>query len=170
MRKINRNLTLGRLHEALNYDASTGRFSWASPRIGMREGSAAGSPHGRGYIAIRLDGRTYLAHRLAWFWVYGEWPALEIDHIDGDRTNNAIANLRDVPRCINSQNKKRANRDSRTGLLGVCKIARGWKAQIGANGIHHNLGVFSTPEEAHQAYVEAKRLLHPGYVIENGGK
>lgn len=164
MGRVIKTLTVERLRQALDYDRETGVFSWALPRIGMRAGTIAGSPHPGGYVAIRLDGRTYLAHRLAWLWVYGEWPALEIDHIDGDRANNAISNLRDVPRYMNSQNKKQANRDSKTGYLGVCRIPKGWKAQIGANGVHHNLGTYPTPEEAHEAYLAAKRALHPGYV------
>lgn len=155
---------LARLKAALDYDEHTGLFTWVKPRVGIKAGTKAGSRHNCGYVAICIDGRDYLAHRLAWFWHYGTWPIYLIDHIDGNRANNAIANLRDVPRIFNAHNVRRANRDSKTGFLGVTKIKRGFEAQIATRGVHYHLGVFKTPEQAHEAYIAAKRVLHPGFI------
>lgn len=86
-------LTVERLRELLDYDPETGVFRWKEPRRKCRVGEVAGSLRKDGYVKIQVDGRFYQAHRLAWLCVYGVWPSA-IDHIDGNRANNAIANLR----------------------------------------------------------------------------
>jgi hypothetical protein len=107
-------------------------------------------------------GRIYLAHRLAWMYVYGRWPAkgLDIDHINGNRQDNRIANLREVTRGQNMQNQRRASSRSTTGLLGVLRKSRRFAAHITADGRTHCLGTFDTPEEAHRVYMDAKSRLH----------
>jgi hypothetical protein len=103
---------------------------------------------------------------LVWLWVNGSWPIGEIDHIDGDKLNNRIANLRDVDRATNTQNSKKARRNNKSsGLLGSYKSGNRWQAQIRINGVCMTLGSFGTPEEAHAAYLGAKRLFHPGCTI-----
>jgi hypothetical protein len=95
----------------------------------------------------------------------GEWPAGEVDHIDGDRTNNKWSNLRDVPRLENAQNKRRANANNRTGLLGVSPDKKRFRAVITANGKRKTVGAFSSAEEAHDAYLAEKRRLHQGSTL-----
>lgn len=164
-------LTAGRLREALTYDAQTGIFlrninSRRRPSTKVK----AGTTTVFGYIAIYLDGHTYTAHRLAWLYVYGEWPKGEIDHINGDRTNNSINNLRDVLRTINSQNRRCSHASKSTGLpLGVTfkrpSLAKPYCAAIHKNGKKIHLGYFSNIQDAHEAYLNEKRKIHEGCTI-----
>ena len=128
------------LRSRLDYDQDTGIFTWRNgPRAGKPAGSIlrrckghyqAGQPS---HVRIGVEGSHYLAHRLAWAFVHGAWPEHVIDHISGDVTDNRIANLRDVPHRVNSQNSRR-HKDNQTGVTGVqhvpnCK-RRPWRAQI----------------------------------------
>lgn len=152
--------------ELFNYDPKTGVFTWRvakGPR--GRPGALAGSPQGDGYLQVQVDGRKYLLHRLAWSYVRNEEPPKLIDHIDGNRRNNIFANLRPADRSINSQNIKRHRSDNLAGLLGASKNGNGWKAAINLHGKRTYLGTFKTPEEAHEAYLNAKRQLHPANTL-----
>lgn len=149
-------LTVERLHDVLRYDPATGVFTWLiSPAQNTRVGSVAGATSG-GYRLIRVDGRRYKAHRLAWFYMTGEWPLSRIDHKDTNRGNNIWTNLR---LATNSQNKanmgKRA--DNKSGYKGVrwYEQTKKWNAQIRCQGKNRNLGYFTDPEKAHAAYCEA---------------
>lgn len=163
-------ITLDRLKEMLSYDHETGVFTWiVKPRRSVKLGSIAGSEN-KGYNRIRLDKRGYPAHRLAWLYYYGEWPKNGIDHIDGNRSNNKILNLRDIPHRNNIENIMRAHKNKKSGLpLGVTFNSRvstnKYRAGIETNGKQISLGAYPTPEEAHQAYVKAKRMLHKGCTI-----
>lgn len=139
-------LTHARLVECLNYDTATGSFTRAS------SGKNAGSRCPIGYIRIRIDGKAYLAHRLAWFFVMGVWPTAEIDHIDLIPSNNAFCNLREATRSENQRNTRCRNK---LRLKGVTTNHRGsrYRAQISIDGRTQRLGSFDTPEEAHAAYV-----------------
>jgi hypothetical protein len=159
-------LTQARLRELLSYNSENGNFTWlasTSKRIKINDIAGCLSPNN--YILIRIDRKLYKAHRLVWFYVYGVWPANHIDHIDGNRSNNRICNLRDVDNAINSQNQKRARSDNKCGLLGVMKNGSGFQAQIKVNGSSQYLGTFQTPEDAHEAYLSAKREHHKGCTI-----
>lgn len=114
-----------------------------------------------------IDGAAYATHRLVWFYVHGKWPEHEIDHINGDRSDNRISNLRDVPAAINRQNLRTSHKDKIAGPLGAHfnKVSRKWKASICVNYRHTHLGTFATAEDAHAAYVAAKRMLHAGCAI-----
>lgn len=165
------NISVARLREVLNYNSDTGVFVWLRP-TGRRAkaGDIAGSAEGRGYWAIRIQTARYKAHRLAWLYHYGVWPEGDIDHINSNKQDNRIANLRDVDRSTNIQNLKAAKSHNSSGLLGVVldrskKTARKYTARIVYGGRQHSLGYFNTPEEAHAAYVAAKRDHHPGCVI-----
>lgn len=166
-------LTVARLREILNYDPETGVFTRRTGGQGFRceAGRVAGSPHSAGYINISVLGKRRLAHRLAWFYVHGQWPVGDIDHIDGDRSNNRIANLRSVNRSGNLQNQRAAKPHNKTGFLGVrldtrLKTSeRKYVASIVVDGRQHRIGSYYTPEDAHAAYLEAKRKHHPTCTI-----
>lgn len=161
-----KNLTAERLREALHYDPETGRFIWRFRRNQYVDvGSVAGSDNGNGHIQIRLDGGMYLAHRLAWLYMTGSFPEQEIDHRDGQRDNNAWVNLREVTHRENMQNQRRARSDNHVGLLGVGRMGSKYRARINLDGKVKALGVFNTPEEAHAAYLSAKRIAHPGCTL-----
>lgn len=158
------------IKSVLDYDPSTGIFHW---KISFRNnqvkvGSVAGSINNRdGRLFIRFRGKLYRAHRLAWLLTYGEWPKDQIDHIDGNPLNNRIDNLRDVSNKVNGQNKRRARSDSRVGILGVSPYGDTGKfvSKIKVDEQQVHLGIFSTAQEAHAAYLEAKREFHEGCTI-----
>jgi hypothetical protein len=133
----------------------------------VKAGSEAGSTgvHNDGYKKIKLDKVFYSAHRLAWFYVFGVWPTGQIDHINGNRLDNRIENLRDVPKQINSENTRKARSDSLSGIQGVAAHGLRWKAAITVNGKKRHLGVFKTQDAAHEAYIFAKRKFHTGCTL-----
>lgn len=109
------------LLDTLSYDAEKGEFTWrARCRIGVHR--KVGTIN-QGRLLIRLGGRSgqksYFAHRLAWFYCFGEWPVGQIDHIDGDPLNNRLGNLRDVSDKTNKENIKGPRKNNRLGVLGV---------------------------------------------------
>lgn len=160
-------ITAVRLRELLHYDHQTGVFRWASAsgRWGrIAAGSVAGSNH-NGYIKIGLDGRDYLAHRLAWLYSTGSFPTHGIDHLDGNQSNNALSNLRDSTQAVNVQNLRAAKSNNVSRLLGVSFCQGRWQARIQRDGVVRYLGRFPSPEAAHAAYISAKRNLHPGCTI-----
>lgn len=158
-------LTADRARELLAYEPETGLLRWKVDRRGhSRAGDIAGTEI-HGYIVVGLDCRAYPAHRLAWLIANGAWPCQDIDHIDGDRKNNRLANLRDVSRVVNLQNRRGAGPRSTSGLLGVKRNHKNWSAAITVNGITKHLGTFKTPAEAHQSYLAAKRQLHEGNTL-----
>jgi len=162
----NGNLTVERLRDLLDYDEKTGVFIWKAARRGRaKRGSEAGTTNGCGYTQICVDGKTYLAHRLAWFYVYAVWPKGGIDHKNGIRSANWIKNLRDATTFINLQNQREAHSRNKTGLLGVSPYRKKWRADIFVNNKPKYLGLFSTPMSAHEAYLAAKREYHPGCTI-----
>lgn len=152
---------------AFDYDCDTGLFTRKTCADKSHVGDTPTSLDGWGYVHFRVLGKKYRAHILAWFYVFGEWPREQIDHIDEVKTNNRIGNLRDVSQAWNQQNRRKPRRDNKLGILGVCKAGEKFHAQIGpARGVRLNLGYFDTAEEARQAYVDAKKRLHAGLVVE----
>jgi hypothetical protein len=157
------------LLSVLNYDPSTGIFTWKVRRSHLAAGKIAGSKDpGHGYIRIKLKDRLYLAHRLAWFYIHQTWPIYEIDHLNGEKTDNRLANLRDVPRFINRQNIRSPRADNRHGSLGVSKERWGknpWLVRVARKGKLLFSERFATKEEAAAAYIEAKRKFHEGNTL-----
>ena len=158
-------ITQARLKEILSYDPETGVFTWLakpSPYASkIKVGNRAGCQDGERYRVIAIDQVTYGEHRLAWFYVNGIWPSGQIDHINGDKSDNRIANLRDASPGENQRNRG-AMKSNTTGFKGVTyEPRRGkFKAAITHEGKQKNLGRFDTAYEAHKAYCEAANRLH----------
>lgn len=155
-RKVQRQADLLRL---LSYCKDSGDFRWNVRRPGgINPGDIAGTLI-QGRVYIRFEGRQQMAHRLAFIYMTGDLPEEHIDHQDGNPSNNAWGNLRACSRSQNHQNRKVSKRN-KSGMLGVSKHSGGWQATIAKDKKYHHLGLFKTPEEAHQAYLDAKARLH----------
>ena len=162
MNKLKRQeLTQEKIKQLLHYNSETGLFIWLiSPRNG---GPAAGDVAGK--IYIKINGINYRTCRLAWLYKTGEWPINEVDHKNGISDDNRWKNLRDVTHSVNLQNRQKATRNNKTGLLGVCKHSKNFRATIVIKGKKFNIGTFITPELAHTAYLTVKRKVHEGCTI-----
>jgi hypothetical protein len=161
MPKNHSELTAERLRELLSYDPDTGFFRWVVKRNGVPVGPEIRSVDKEGYVQIRVDQRKYYAHRLAWLYVHGRWPADQLDHISGIRSENRIANLREATNAENGQNCV-VRRNNASGHPGVSwdKQCGKWRARIKVNrkGIH--LGKFDNIGDAIAARAKAKAELH----------
>ena len=155
-----------RLIELFNYDSETGRFTNRHSRGRAGEGQRAGSPTGHGYRKITIDYCKYYEHHLAWYYTYGEWPD-EIDHKDGDSSNNAVDNLRECTRSQNNFNAERATGAS--GLKGAYldhRVQR-WYSKIQLDGQVKWLGHFDTAQEANEAFMAAVNKYHGEFAYHN---
>jgi len=159
--KRRRRITRARLRDVLHYDDEAGEFRWLkrtsrSVYVGDLAGNLDASS---GYRDITIDGRSYRAHQLAWLYMTGKWCAGVIDHRDRNPSNNRWDNLRRATVSQNNANRRR-HRNNACGFKGVMRLGAGrWRAGIRKNGRRHHLGVFSTPQAAHAAYVAAARRL-----------
>jgi len=156
--------------EALSYCPSTGLFHWkVSPSQTVKAGERAGTLHPDGYVVIGYKGRTYRAHRLAWLFIHGALPLVDIDHTDGNGLNNRLDNLRLATEAENLWNRKICTRN-KSGVKGVCWYAAGqkWAAQIRKNGVKYFLGYFSDIAAAEKTVKEARARLH-GEFANHGG-
>jgi hypothetical protein len=148
-------LSFIRAHELLAYDPTTGEFTWKESRGKSKAGKAVGTVQA-GYRKTTLDNEQIRVHRLAWFMSYGWWPQGQIDHINGDKLDNRLCNLRDVPQSINMQNRY----STKTKISGLpYGVALAYGGRFTAN---IRIGVFDTPEEASAAFMRAKKLIHEG--------
>lgn len=158
-----------KLKQILRYDPQTGEFVWlVSTRNGVSAGDVAGYRMKLGYKQIKINGENYRAHRLAWLYMTGNWPSKFIDHIDGNPFNNKFENLREASTEINRQNqRKAASNNVSSGLLGVSwhKKTNKWRASVQTKGKRLHLGYFDCKLEAHEKYLETKRLMHEGCTI-----
>src|SRR3990167_10275155 len=137
------------LKELLDYDPETGVFTWKVSRKGIRKDRVAGCLNNRGYLHIVVNSRPYKAHRLAWIYVYGCWPENEIDHINHDKSDNRIINLREATRKINCKNQSlyRNNSSGVTGLVWNSRKNK-WRVHIGHNGKLIHGGDFLNKKDA----------------------
>jgi len=168
------NIPIPYLRECFEYDPETGVIRWHErPRSHFPDdrmhrswntrfaGTTAGTPS-KGYVQVRLLGHFIHAHRIIWALVTGEWPTDELDHRNGQRADNRLAdNLRPATRAEQAQNTS-LRKDNRSGLTGVWFYKRTgrWAAGIEISDNRHHLGYFDTKEEAHAAYLKAKSELH----------
>lgn len=152
-------LTQAKLKSIMRYDPATGHLYWLEARNGgARKGDRAGC-YMRGYIMVKIDGRSYGAHRLAFLYMTGSLPEM-VDHKNGVRGDNRWINLRAATRKQNCANSKLQKRN-KLGLKGVYQASKGaFVARIKHNGQLKYLGSFKSAAEAHAAYVEAAHRLH----------
>lgn len=158
-------LTVGRVRELLDYDPATGIFTRKICRGGPSPvGSVAGSQNKVGYVVVRVDMHLIKGHRLAWFVSNGAWPIAEIDHINGVKFDNRIANLREATRTENVRNV--GFRKANTSGFKGCRLKGGkWEARISiGKGKLKWLGYFETPEQASEAYKQAAIKYHGEFV------
>jgi hypothetical protein len=150
------------VQQLLDYDPATGLFRWKIQRGTRAAGAQAGSVNRSGYVVIQINNERSKAHRIAWLLLTKTDPgSLQIDHMNGNKTDNRACNLRLASVSQNLCNKKRqANNTS--GYKGVCyhKITGKWAARIRLNKCLRHLGLFPTPELAHMAYAKAAAELH----------
>jgi hypothetical protein len=154
-----KSLTQEYLKACVAYDAETGIFTAKLPAQSRQEGDILGSPGGsHGYLSVAVGGKAYLAHRLAWFYVHGEWPE-QIDHVDRDRRNNRLSNLRP---CTNQENNW-----NKAGAIGATWNSRRqrWVAKICHNSKTRTLGYFATLDEARACY-QAEALKLRGHFLQ----
>jgi hypothetical protein len=144
----------------LRYDPSEGMFYWLQDVAkNVKKGDCAGCLEPNGYVSIRYKGKGYKAHRLAWLLSYKTWPTFLIDHINGQKNDNRLSNLREATVSQNGQNRK-VNKSNKTGFKGVSPYFKKFKAEIKHSGKSLFLGLFDTPQEAANAYAEAACKFH----------
>lgn len=152
-------LTQSNLKQMLFYSIITGQFYWIKPNSNrVKEGDKAGCTNTNGYRHIRVYAKVYLAHRLAWFWVTGEWPNDEIDHKNLTKTDNQWLNLREANRSENSINRK-IQPNNTSGYKGVAwdKKTKKWRARINQNT---TIGYYANCADAVDARLKAEKELH----------
>lgn len=154
-------ITAEELRRLLHYSQESGLFTRrvrTNPCVQV--GDVVATPHPRGYVLVSVGARKYLAHRLAWLYMTGEWPEVEIDHRNRVRSDNRWDNLREATTSQNRQNIA-LETCSMSGLRGAVFTRGRFRSVIKVNGNSVYLGRFKTAEEAHEAYLNAKREFHP---------
>jgi hypothetical protein len=161
-------LDLGTVKKFLSCDADAGILRWkVAPCNRVQVGDSAGCLAANGYVLIRLKNKLLKAHRVVWALHFGKWPKEDIDHINGNKSDNRLANLREVDRSTNNENQRGPGNANKTGFLGVYfnNQKQKYQAAIYVKGVKKHLGFFDAPEEGHQAYLKAKRVLHAGNTL-----
>lgn len=158
-------VTYSQAKETLEYSPETGEFVRLVAAGGAKVGDRAGTDALSGYRQINVAGVLCYAHRLAWLIMTGEWPADQIDHINGIRNDNRWCNLRQADALLNGGNQRKPRRNNKLGTLGVSFVKNRFYARIRVNRKMISLGGYETADLAYQAYVKAKRELHPGGML-----
>lgn len=142
------------LHDLMRYDPETGHFTRLVKCGKERRGAIAGTTNKNGYCNIMIGGRLYRAHRLAWFYMTGEWPKGDVDHKNRDRLDNRWENLREATRSQNNANRPGGRPHGLKGAF-FYKARGRWMSKIDVNRKQIYLGYYDTAEEAHAAYMAA---------------
>jgi hypothetical protein len=153
------------LQAAFTLDVLTGIVTRRDTRGGQVAGKGVGRLRADGYLSTKFLGREILLHRLVWALSTGDLPPTELDHINGNRADNRPANLRLSTRSENNQNRRAAHANNRLGVLGVTQSGARFLARIRLDGKLIRLGRFDTAQEAHSAYLAAKRDMHAGCTL-----
>lgn len=150
------------LRQYVAYDPESGHFTHVRQGRGITHGSVAGCLTEHGYRLISIERNKFNAGRLAWFYMIGAWPAGDIDHINGDKTDNRWSNLRDATKFVNMHNYRKPNANNATGVLGVHfhKQSGKWRAKLKVAGKAVFDKLYADIEDAKAAYLEAKRKHH----------
>lgn len=155
---------IARLRTVIGYNPDTGVFVWRTKRANKRVGDVAGNVGPNGYRTIMVDYQSYYAHHLAWAFVYGVVPAGRyIDHINGQRADNRISNLRLATNSQNLLNRHRLNKNNTSGAIGVSfdRTRKKWCAYIDKDYKRINLGAFDTKAQA----IQARQVAHARIAI-----
>lgn len=164
-----RDIQLEALKSLVKYDPETGIFTLLVKSGRFSAGHQYSYINSSGYVEIAIQKKRFTAHRLAWFYMTSSWPVAFVDHINGTKADNRWCNLREAGPEINQQNRRLPKKNSSSGFIGVSKRLNGkkesWRAEIYVNKKTQILGYFDDPYSAHLAYVEAKRICHPGGML-----
>jgi hypothetical protein len=158
-------LTQKDLQNIIHYSPETGIFTWARPRKGIAVTDKVGTLKPSGYIVILVKAKLYRAHRLAWLYMTGNWPENEIDHINGDRSDNRFCNLREATKAQNNWNRK-IRKDSKTGVKNVLHYPKWglYYVKITANKVSHSFGPYKTLQEAEKVAHEKRIQIHGNFI------
>lgn len=146
-------MTAEALRAQLHYCPLTGMFTRKVDASNAKAGDPAGVRQPHGYVKMQVLGERHYAHRLAWLYVTGSWPAGRLDHRNGDRADNAFTNLREATQQQNQMNRPAKGARFHRGL-------RRWTAQIGVDRRQIYLGAFDSEQDAHAAYLAAAERYH----------
>jgi len=162
-------LTVERLKDVLKYDQNTGDFYWNKIKhYRFKVGDKAGSINKFGHIQIKFDNKIHYAHRLAWLYIYGIHPQHEIDHINGNSSDNRIENLRDCQHHQNLLNRpKQKNNTSGYKNVYWAKTMNKWMVRIKVNKIDHVKGYFDCVEDANEYAIYLRNKLQKEFSVDN---
>jgi len=149
------------IKELISYDSVTGEFRRKTSGGGVTGGALAGTIGNCGYRIISLKKNRFVAHRLAWVLTYGRWPQDQIDHINGDRSDNRLINLREATQSQNNANSKlREDNPCQAKGVSFFKQTQKYRAYVTVDGKQHHLGYFPTLEEAIQARIQSFTAIY----------
>ena len=147
------------------YDLSSGDLLHTGKTNCRLHNKKVGTKDKKGYLVTRHKDKLYKVHRIIWLLHYGEWPKNMLDHINGIKDDNNINNLREASSEANQQNIHHAQSNNKTGYLGVSHCRGKFLASIWHNGSKERIGMFTSAEEAHLAYLSRKKEVHPGFAF-----